>query len=308
MQFLNPGLLGGAQEFRRRYALPVEKFGDGARAEQLKRLVQPFLLRRLKTDRSIISDLPEKQEIKVFCNLTREQATLYGAVVRDMMDRIERADGIERRGLVLAVLTKLKQVCNHPVHFLKDQGKLEGRSGKLSRLAEMLEESFATGQRALVFTQYAEMGGLLQAFIREQLGRQSLFLHGGVGQKARDAMVAEFQREGDGPPAMILSLKAGGTGLNLTAASQVFHFDRWWNPAVEDQATDRAFRIGQTRNVQVYKYVCLGTMEERIDAMIDQKKKLASSVIGSGEAWLTELSTAELRRVLELSADAVGEE
>ncbi|MDI6740294.1 MAG: DEAD/DEAH box helicase [Candidatus Edwardsbacteria bacterium] len=308
MQFLNPGLLGGAEEFRRHYAVPVEKYGDQKRAEKLKRLVRPFMLRRLKTDKAIISDLPEKQEMKVFCNLTKEQATLYGAVVKDMLAKIEKSEGIERRGLVLSALMKLKQVCNHPAHFMKDKSRIPGRSGKMERLVEMLEETIENRERALVFTQFTEMGDLLQPHLRERFGREVLFLHGGVSQKGRDAMVSRFQAGGDGPPVFVLSLKAGGTGLNLTAATQVFHFDRWWNPAVEDQATDRVYRIGQKKNVQVYKYVCIGTLEERIDRMIEDKKKLAASVIGAGESWLTELSTSELRRVIELSADAVGEE
>jgi SNF2 family DNA or RNA helicase len=308
MNFLNAGYLGGAEDFRKQYAVPIEKFGDQKKAGRLKTLVQPFLLRRLKTDKTIIKDLPEKQEIKVFCNLTKEQATLYGAVVKDMLAKIEKADGIERRGLVLSALVKLKQVCNHPAHFMKDNSKAGGRSGKLERLTEMLEETLENGERALVFTQFTEMGDILRPHLQERFGREALFLHGGVGQKARDAMVARFQDPAGGPPIFILSLKAGGTGLNLTAATQVFHFDRWWNPAVEDQATDRAYRIGQKKNVQVYKYVCLGTLEERIDQMIEKKKKLAQSVIGAGESWLTELSTEELRRVFELSAEAVGGE
>ncbi|MBI4726281.1 DEAD/DEAH box helicase [candidate division TA06 bacterium] len=307
MNFLNAGYLGGAEDFRKNYAVPVEKFGDQKKAGRLKTLVQPFLLRRLKTDKTIIKDLPEKQEIKVFCNLTKEQATLYAAVVKDMMAKIEQAEGIERHGQVLSAMMKLKQVCNHPAHFMKDNSKAGGRSGKLERLTEMLEETLENGERALVFTQFTEMGDILRPHLQERFGREALFLHGGVGQKARDEMVARFQDPAGGPPIFILSLKAGGVGLNLTAASQVFHFDRWWNPAVEDQATDRAYRIGQTRNVQVYKYVCAGTMEERIDQMIEKKKKLAQSVIGAGESWLTELSTEELRRVFELSAEAVGE-
>jgi SNF2 family DNA or RNA helicase len=300
LDFLNPGLLGSQSDFRRRFAIPIERYHDTGRADQLKRLTNPFVLRRLKTDRSIIQDLPEKLEIKVFCNLTREQATLYQAVVDDMMARIENSDGIERRGLVLAAMTKLKQVCNHPVHLLQDRSSLDGRSGKLERLEETIEEVLAVGDRALIFTQYTEMAQLLRPHLQERFAREVLFLHGGTPKRARDEMVARFQSDG-GPPIFLLSLKAGGTGLNLTAANHVIHFDRWWNPAVEDQATDRAFRIGQRRDVQVRKLICAGTLEERIDTMIEQKKDLAGRVVGTGEAWLTELSTEELRRVIALA-------
>ncbi|MBU4195071.1 MAG: DEAD/DEAH box helicase [Actinobacteria bacterium] len=308
MEFLNPGYLGPAAEFRRNFALPIERYHQAERAEQLRKLVQPFVLRRLKTDSSVISDLPDKMEMKVFCNLTREQATLYEAVVKDMMQKIEESEGVERKGLVLATLTKLKQVLNHPAQFLQDGSDIPGRSGKLARLSEMLEEVLSEGERALVFTQYAEMGKMLKAYLQETFGREVLLLYGGTGKKAREEMVRRFQEEEDGgPPVFVLSLKAGGVGLNLTAACNVFHFDRWWNPAVENQATDRAFRIGQKKNVQVYKYVCAGTMEERIDKMIEQKKELAENVVGAGEKWLTEFSTEQLRDVFTLSRETVGE-
>jgi hypothetical protein len=306
MDFLNPGLLGDAKEFRTRFALPVERFGDEDAARRLKRLTGPFILRRLKTDRAIIADLPDKVEMKVFCNLTREQATLYQAVVDDMLERIEASEGIERKGLVLATMVKLKQVCNHPAHMLGDRSPLPGRSGKLARLEEILEEVLAEGEKALVFTQFAELGALLKPHLQERLGSEVSFLHGGTTKKTRDELVAGFQSAG-GPGVFLLSLKAGGTGLNLTAANHVVHFDRWWNPAVENQATDRAFRIGQRRNVQVRKFVCAGTLEERIDQMIERKKALAERIVGTGEAWLTELSTDQLRELITLSADAVSE-
>lgn len=310
MEFLNPGYLGPYAEFRRRFAIPVERYHDEARARALRRLVQPFILRRLKTDPQIISDLPEKQENKVYCYLTKEQATLYEAVVRDMLEKIEAAEGMERRGLVLATISKLKQVCNHPAHFLGEAGPLAGRSGKLARLTEMLAEVEAEGDKALIFTQFAEMGHLLRRFLQETFGREVLFLHGGVPAKARDKLVQRFQEEEGrrAPFLFVISLKAGGTGLNLTRASHVFHFDRWWNPAVENQATDRAFRIGQKKMVQVHKFVCVGTLEERIDAMIAEKQQLADLVVTSGEAWLTEMSTAELRRLLTLEQSAVAED
>jgi SNF2 family DNA or RNA helicase len=306
MEFANPGMLGPEKAFRERYAVPIERHGSEEAARELRRITQPFVLRRLKTDKTIISDLPEKQEMKVWCNLTQEQASLYAATVADMMSRIEDAsDDITRRGLVLATMAKLKQVCNHPAHLLGDGSRLSGRSGKLARLEELAAEIVADGDKALLFTQYAEFGRMLQPYLSARTGCPVLFLHGGTTKKQRDAMVAQFQ-EADEPALFLLSLKAGGTGLNLTAASHVIHVDRWWNPAVEDQATDRAFRIGQRRDVQVRKFVCVGTLEEKIDAMIEQKKALAERIVGTGESWLTDLSTAALREVLMLSPDAVS--
>jgi SNF2 family DNA or RNA helicase len=307
MDFLNKGYLGTVKDFHTKYALPIEKYRDPNRAEALKRLVQPFILRRLKTDKTIIKDLPEKMEMKVLCNLTREQATLYEAVVEDMMEKIENSEGIKRKGLVLSTLMKLKQVCNHPAQFLHDGSKLPGRSGKLARLEEMLEEALSEGDKSLIFTQFAEMGAMLHNHLQETLDCETLFLHGGTPKKQREIMIQRFQDEKRGPPIFILSIKAGGLGLNLTAANRVFHFDRWWNPAVENQATDRAFRIGQTRNVQVHKFVCAGTLEERIDQMIEQKKELANLIVGTGESWLTELSTEQLRELFALNREMVGE-
>ncbi len=307
MEFTSPGLLGSAEKFRQRFAIPIERAGDEAAAEQLRRITGPFILRRLKTDKTIIADLPDKLEMKVWCNLTPEQASLYQATVDDMMARIEAAEpGIERRGLVLATMARLKQVCNHPAHLLADGSRLDGRSGKLARLEEIGEEIVTAGERALCFTQYAEFGHMLQPYLAARLGCEVLYLHGGTPKKKRDQMVSDFQ-EGTGPCVFILSLKAGGTGLNLTAANHVVHVDRWWNPAVEDQATDRAFRIGQRRDVQVRKFVCVGTVEERIDAMIEEKKALADRIVGTGESWLTELSVADLRQVISLSPEAVSQ-
>ena len=304
-QFLNPGYLGSATEFRARFARPIERLQDPDAARRLKSLVGPFILRRVKTDPTVIDDLPEKNEMKVFCPLTREQATLYEAVVRDSLRQIESTEGIERRGLVLATMLKLKQVCNHPAQFLKDGSALEGRSGKLDRLTEMLDEVRQSREHALIFTQFAEMARLLTAYLEETFDDEVLLLSGGTPRAARDRMIERFQRDPHAPFAFVLSLKAGGTGLNLTRASQVFHFDRWWNPAVENQATDRAFRIGQTRNVQVYKYLCAGTMEERIDEMIERKQGLAAAIVGTSESWITELSTDELRDVFALRREAV---
>ena len=307
MEFTNPGLLGPSERFRERFAVPIERNSSDEAAQALQRLTRPFLLRRLKTDKTIISDLPDKQEMKVWCNLTPEQASLYAATVADMLSRIEEAtDDISRRGLVLATMAKLKQVCNHPAHLLGDGSRLPGRSGKLARLEEICDEIVAEGDKALCFTQYAEFGRMLQPHLAGRLGCPVLFLHGGTPKRQRDALVETFGSLEE-PAVFLLSLKAGGTGLNLTAASHVIHVDRWWNPAVEDQATDRAFRIGQHRNVQVRKFVCVGTLEERIDAMIEEKKALAERVVGTGESWLTELSVADLRSVLALSPDAVSE-
>jgi SNF2 family DNA or RNA helicase len=307
MEFLNPGLLGSQAEFKRSFFVPIQASRDAAAMERLKRVTGPFILRRLKTDRAVIADLPEKMEMKVFCTLTREQASLYQAVLSDAEKAIAKADGIQRKGVVLATLSKLKQVCNHPAQLLADNSPIPGRSGKLARLTEMIQEVMESGERALVFSQFAEMGVILRSHLQSTFGREVLFLHGGVPRPARERMVERFQSAGEGPLAFVLSLKAGGTGLNLTRATHVFHFDRWWNPAVEAQATDRAFRIGQTRRVQVHKLVCLGTLEEKIDAMIESKKGVAEKVVGTGEGWLTQLSTADLRQVLALRPEAVGE-
>lgn len=306
MEFLNPGLLGSEGRFQREFLVPIHAERDEGAARRLRRVTGPFILRRVKTDRSIISDLPPKQETKVFCRLTREQATLYAAVLRDMEDGLGSAEGMERRGLILATLTKLKQVCNHPAHLLGDNSPPAGRSGKLARLTELLEEVLEAGERALVFTQFADMGMILQRYLRGAFGREVLFLHGGLPRPRRDEMVRRFQGEA-GPAVFVLSLKAGGTGLNLTAANHVFHFDRWWNPAVEDQATDRVFRIGQTRGVLVHKFVCAGTLEERIDELLERKREVAGAVVGTGEAWLTELSDRQLRELFALSREAVEE-
>ncbi len=308
MDFLIPGYLGSATNFRRRFAVPIERHRDGERAKRLRQLIQPFVLRRLKSDPGILKDLPEKMEMKVYCNLTREQAGLYEALVGDMLGQIEQAKGITRRGLILATLIKLKQICNHPALFLAEQSDAVHRSGKCDRLTEMLDEVVAEGDCALVFTQFKKMGEILKPILQDRLDREILFLHGGTSQRERDRLIERFQSEAGDAPVFILSLKAGGLGLNLTAANHVFHFDRWWNPAVEDQATDRAHRIGQKRQVQVHKYVCIGTLEERIDAMIERKRNLAEKIIGSGQEWITELSTNALRDLFTLSNEAVADD
>ncbi len=324
MDFLNPTYLGTAGGFRQRFGVAIERYHDKARSEQLRGLIRPFVLRRLKTDPTVVADLPEKVESREFCHLTSEQASLYESCVRRMLAEVEEAEGIQRRGLVLSALIKLKQICNHPAQLLKDHDKdvedapdddmpkgavvvHPSRSGKCIRLIEMLDEVLAEGDKALVFTQFRQMGHMLQGMLRHHLGRDVLFLHGGTTQAQRQSIIETFQKEGTAP-ILILSLKAGGVGLNLTAATHVFHFDRWWNPAVENQATDRAYRIGQTRTVQVHKFVVRGTLEERIDQMIESKTALAENIIGSGEQWLTELDTSQLREILTLRNDAVSDE
>jgi superfamily II DNA or RNA helicase len=304
MAFALPGYLGAEASFKERFSTPIERYRDPDAAAELRARIGPFILRRLKTDKNIIQDLPEKHEMKVYTQLTREQAVLYQARVDQMENDLASAKtGIERRGRILALLTHLKQICNHPSQYLKQAGPYKGRSGKLERLTDMLEEVLASGERALVFTQFKEMGDRLQMHLIDSLGFEPPFLHGGTTREQRDEMVRVFQEEVAGPPILLLSLKAGGVGLNLTAATHVFHFDRWWNPAVEDQATDRTYRIGQTRNVQVHKLVAMGTLEEKIDAILESKRDLADRVVGAGEGWLTELDDESLRRLVALDAD-----
>lgn len=310
LDFVNPKLLGSAASFRARFAVPIERDHDPAATARLRALVAPFVLRRVKTDPDVISDLPEKFEQTVRANLTAEQAALYRAVVDDMMRRIRDKDGMARKGAVLAALTRLKQVCNHPAHYLGDGSPIlrrgRHRSGKLALVEDIVDSVLADGEKVLLFTQFREFGELVVPYLTERFGAPVPFLHGGVAKSRRDAMVADFQGEG-GPPIMVLSLKAGGTGLNLTAANHVVHLDRWWNPAVENQATDRAFRIGQRRDVQVRKLVCVGTVEERIDEMLTGKQELADIAVGVGENWITELSTEQLQSLLTLGDEAVGD-
>lgn len=324
---VNPGYLGSLGEFRRNFVSEVEK-GNAERIGQVQQLIKPFLLRRVKKDPAIQLDLPDKNEMKTFVPLTAEQGALYESILQDMFEKVDSLSPMERRGLILATLTRLKQVCDHPLLLVKkgrdagnasDEGAAgegKGRSGtgragivrspnaaaqsaKLARLLEMVDELRVEGDKCLIFTQFAEMGRLLQETLAAERGEAVLFLHGGVPKAKRDEMVARFQEDA-GTGIFVLSLKAGGTGLNLTAANHVFHFDRWWNPAVENQATDRAFRIGQRRDVQVHKFISLGTLEERIDQMIDKKQGLSQQIIGSGENWITELSTDELRELFTL--------
>jgi hypothetical protein len=297
LDWTTPGLLGPLERFRRSVAVPVERYRDADATEWLARVVRPFLLRRRKSDPRIAPELPAKTETDRVVPLTAEQATLYEAVVRETLAKIAASEGIERRGLVLVLLTALKQICNHPAQYLHEPGPLPGRSGKLTALDELLDVILAEGEAALVFSQYVEMCGLIRAHLADR-GVPTLFLHGRVPARRREEMVARFQDSA--APVFLLSLKAGGVGLNLTRATHVLHYDRWWNPAVEDQATDRAYRIGQDRPVQVHRLVTEGTLEDRIAALLASKRGLAEAVVGAGEAWITELSDAELAELVSL--------
>ncbi|WP_042422073.1 DEAD/DEAH box helicase [Streptacidiphilus anmyonensis] len=321
LDFANPGLFGTAEQFKERYAVAIERNASERATALLRRRTEPFVLRRVKTDPAIAAELPRKQEMTVLCNLTVEQAALYRAVVTRLLQRIKGfgyTRDLERRGSVLAALTRLKQVCDHPALFTGEGARggavrVAGRSGKVALLEEILEQALAEGDSTLCFTQYAQFGRLLQPYLRRRLGCRVRFLHGGVPEPERRTMVDAFQEDGE-PSVFLLSLKAGGTGLNLTAANQVVHLDRWWNPAVEEQATDRAFRIGQRRDVQVRRLVCVGTVEERVDELLTAKRALADAVIGGGlpaDAGVLEVLTAlspdALADVLALAEEAVSE-
>ena len=296
--FLNPGLLGSAKRFG---SFVKESEGSGERLGALRGLVRPYILRRMKTDKRIIADLPDKTEVKAFCGLSKKQAALYEQAVRELAEKVENAEGIERRGVVLAAIMRFKQICNHPSQWLRDQAYEPEDSGKFMRLRELVAEIAQRQEKALVFTQFQEMTEPLAACLATAFGRPGLILHGAVAIKDRRRLVDTFQSEA-GPPFFVLTTKAGGTGLNLTAASHVIHFDRWWNPAVENQATDRAFRIGQKRNVLVHKFVCRGTFEEKIDRLLEEKAALARDVVEGpgGETALTEMSDKELIRFVSL--------
>jgi non-specific serine/threonine protein kinase len=304
--FINPGLLGSSKEFasftKRLAARTHNPFGP------LRDLARPYILRRLKTDTAVISDLPDKTEVKAFCALTRKQAALYQKAVTELAEQLDRTDGIERRGTILAFLMRFKQICNHPSQWLGDGSWSEADSGKLARLREIAEVIRARQEKALVFTQFREMTGPLAAFLESVFERPGLVLHGETAVKQRQLLVRRFQ-EDESAPFFVLSLKAGGSGLNLTAASHVVHFDRWWNPAVENQATDRAFRIGQTKNVLVHKFVCRGTVEEKIDRLIESKRQLSQDVIeGGADLLLTEMKDDELLKLVALDLHAANPE
>ena len=304
LAFALPGFLGSESQFKERFANPIEKYRDPDAARDLRGCAGPFILRRVKTDRTIIEDLPEKQEMKVYTQLSREQGLLYQARVDQMEKDLAAASGIERRGRILALLTHLKQICNHPTQFLRQAGPYAGRSGKLERLTDMIEEVLESGEKALVFTQFREMGDRLQVHLADRLGFEPPFLHGGSTREQRDEMVRSFQEDPDGPPLMLLSLKAGGVGLNLTAATHVFHYDRWWNPAVEDQARDRAWRIGQTKTVISHRLVCPGTVDERVEEVVSGKRHIANLVLPKSSS-LSDLNGDQLRTALGLEPDAM---
>jgi hypothetical protein len=306
LDFVNPGTLASAHTFRARFAVPIERYADEDAAARLRQATRPFLLRRTKSDPIIVGDLPDKRHVRHLCGLTGEQSTLYKAILEDMTTRLDESTDKWNKGIVLAGMTKLKQVCVHPALLLGDNSALPGRSGKLERLEEIADQALGQGESLLCFTQFAKFGAMLTPHLAARFGVPVRYLHGGTSRTARDEMVADFQAD-ERPGIFVLSLKAGGTGLNLTAANHVVHLDRWWNPATEEQATDRAFRIGQTRDVRVHTLVCLGTLEERIDRLLADKGVLAARVVGNGEGWLTALSTTELRDLLTLSPEAVSD-
>jgi SNF2 family DNA or RNA helicase len=300
MDFAQRGYLGGPTHFAREYATRIQTHRDAAAAARLRKVMAPFMLRRLKSDKSIIGDLPQKLEQDQFCTLSRPQAALYESVVKEGLASIAgESQTFRRQGLVLQMILALKQVCNHPAHYLKQRAAHADESGKVQRLFDLLEEIHAAQAKVLVFTQFREMGELLQDMLRERHGHEPLFLHGGVTRAGRDRIVERFQADRS-EWMLLLSLKAGGTGLNLTAASHVVHFDLWWNPAVEAQATDRAYRIGQSRNVQVHRFITRGTFEERINEMIRAKRELAEMTVGSGETWIGQLPPEELKALFRL--------
>jgi len=307
--FLNPGYLGKQAQFRKNYELPVQRDNDPIQSAILKRLIQPFILRRLKTDKNIIKDLPDKIDNKIYCNLSKEQASLYEVVVQDVIKQLEESEGIQRQGLMLSTLMKLKQICNHPMQFLQDGSAFTpARSHKLERIGDMLEEAMTQGDSVLVFTQFTEIGEHLNRYLSHDKHHKTYYLHGGTQRNKREQMITDFQDPNSEPAVFILSLKAGGVGITLTRANHVFHFDRWWNPAVENQATDRAFRIGQQKNVFVHKFITLGTLEERIDQMITDKQKMADSIIGNDENWLTKLDNKAFKELIALNKQSIMED
>ena len=305
--FLNPGLLGSAKQFST-FVKSLQS-GQASSYEPLRTLVRPYILRRLKTDKRVISDLPDKTEVKTYCNLSKLQASLYQKAVEDLEEQLESSDGIKRRGIVLAQLMRLKQICNHPAQVVGTNDYAAEKSGKFARLAELVEEISERQEKVLIFSQFREITEPLAEYLATLFERPGLILHGGTSVKKRQELVNQFQSE-DGPPFFVLSLKAGGTGLNLTAASHVIHFDRWWNPAIENQATDRAFRIGQKKNVLVHKFICRGTVEEKIDEMITSKSQVAGDVMGedgAGEMLLTEMDNATLMKFVKLDLQKATE-
>ncbi len=308
LDFLNPGLLGSRATFKRIFAVPVERYGDEETATRLRRVTAPFILRRLKTDPEIAPELPDKGELTRYCPMTPEQAALYQATLDRAMEEISGLEqSMQRRGKILALITALKQICNHPSQYLDDANPDPGRSGKLYRFLELFRDVRHEDGQALIFTQYRVMGEMLSEALTKMTGHTIPFLHGGLSRSGRENIVQSFQSV-NGPPAMVISLRAGGTGLNLTRANHIFHYDRWWNPAVEDQATDRAYRIGQTRDVTVHQLVTQGTIEEQVHQILRDKRHLADRVVGAGETWLSELDDLDLHELVALSQDTLLED
>ena len=298
--FINPGYLGSLKEFQRSYAIPIERFKETSRAAKLKLSVSPFVLRRLKTDKKVISDLPDKIVLNDYCYLNKSQAVLYEKTLNEMMSKISEFSGINRRGNIFKLITALKQICNHPYQFLKSGEMTREMSGKLDKCLSLVETITERGEKTLIFTQYREMGDILNKVIENELNFEPLFFHGSLTVNQREELIKRFQ-ENDDDKIMILSLKAGGTGLNLTSATNVIHYDLWWNPAVEDQATDRTYRIGQDKNVMVHRLITLGTFEEKIDEMLKSKKELANLAVYEGEKIITELSDDEIYEIFSLT-------
>ena len=299
--YINSGYLGTLKEFQKSYAIPIERFKETSRASKLKLSVSPFVLRRLKTDKNVISDLPEKMVLNDYCYLTKNQAILYEKTLNEMMEKISGFTGVNRRGNIFKLITALKQICNHPYQFLKSGDMNKESSGKTEQCIQLLQSILENGEKSLIFTQYKEMGDILTHIIEEECNTTPLFFHGSLNVNQREEMINKFQTDKD-TKIMILSLKAGGTGLNLTSATNVIHYDLWWNPAVEDQATDRTYRIGQDKNVMVHRLITLGTFEEKIDEMLKSKKELADMAVYEGEKVITELSDEEIYEIFTLSA------
>lgn len=304
LDFLNPGLLGSLDDFRKRYVVPIEKSRETDIANNLGRLVKPFILRRTKTDPEIAAELPDKIEIESLVHLTPEQASLYAATLEQMLPKVRQAEGIHRKGLVLSVITRLKQICVHPALALKDGSSIKGRSGKLQLLEELLETVLAEGDRVLIFTQFAQWGQILSPYLEQTFNTKVPFFHGGLNRTSRDEIIKEFQSD-NGAQILVLSLKAGGFGLNLTRANQVVHLDQWWNPAIQNQATDRAYRIGQKNNVQVRTMISRGTLEEKINQLHKEKLELANAIVGTTRNVITELNPDALEELLKLQSDIV---
>ena len=297
--FTNKGYLTSLKKFRQNYIVPIEKEKNQDTLNNFRQITQPFILRRLKSDKNIIKDLPDKIVNDIYCNLTKEQVVLYKETLDSSMAEVDANEGIKRRGLVLKLINSLKQICNHPSQFTKASSQDIGESGKTEVLMYTLENILQANEKVLIFTQYVKMGEIIKKLVEEKFGEEVLFLHGSLSRSKRDELIKKFQNNPQNR-IFIISLKAGGTGLNLTAAQNVIHYDLWWNPAVENQATDRAYRIGQKENVMVYRFITKGTFEEKINEMIHDKEELAQLTVGNGETFITEMNTKDLKNMLKL--------